>query len=233
MPAYVQGLKRTRTIVIPFGSVEEHGRHLPLGTDTVHAFELAREASRRHPLFVAPPLWYGLCRSTSRHPGTVSISSTCLRLLAKEVVISFYGQGLRNFILLSGHAGGTHMSALADCSEELLSLLPESRLAVLTVLDLTAKACRDIVETPGDSHAGEVETSLMLFLRPDHVCGTSPEEYPSFPGPILVRDKKRYWPGGVWGDPSKASLEKGRTVLEREADALVELVRTLETFTEE
>jgi len=90
-----------------------------------------------------------------------------------------------------------------------------------------------LVETPGDAHAGEVETSLVEFLKPDLVKGESPVEFPDFPKFILVRNKLRYWPGGVWGDPSKASALKGRRILEKEADLLAGLVKTLENFKEE
>ncbi|NIA08990.1 MAG: creatininase family protein [Nitrospiraceae bacterium] len=230
MPALVDGLSKIRTIIIPFGSVEEHGQHLPLGTDTIHVYELSKKASKYRPIFVAPPVWYGLCRSTSQHIGTVTISANTLRMLTVDIAKSFYSKGLRNFILLSGHAGGTHMATLIDAGEEILATLKESQVAVLSILDLIAEIPGGIVETENDSHAGEVETSLMLYLRPSNVDGTSPEEYPSFPSHILVRDKKKFWPGGVWGDPSKASLEKGKTILEKEIDVLFQLIDRLESF---
>ena len=230
MPAFIEGLTKTRTIIVPFGAVEEHGQHLPLGTDMIHAYELSKETSKHRPLFVAPPVWYGLCRSTSQHAGTITISGDTLKRLAVELATSLYNQGLRNFVLLSGHAGGTHMAALTDAGEAILSNLEKSRVAVLSILDLIAEIPDGIVETENDSHAGEVETSLMLHLRPAHIDGTSPEEYPSFPTPILVRDKKRFWPGGVWGDPSKASLEKGKTLLQKEIEVLLRLVNRIESF---
>ena len=230
MPAFIEGLTKIRTIIVPFGVVEEHGQHLPLGTDTIHAYELAKETSKHRPLFVAPPVWYGLCRSTNQHAGTITISGDTLKRLTVELATSLYNQGLRNFVLLSGHAGGTHMAALTDAGETILSNLEESRVAVLSILDLIAEIPDGIVETENDSHAGEVETSLMLHLRPAHIDGTSPEEYPSFPTPILVRDKKRFWPGGVWGDPSKASLEKGKTLLQKEVEVLLRLVNRIEAF---
>ena len=230
MPAFIEGLTKTRTIIIPFGAVEEHGQHLPLGTDTIHAYELSQETSKHRPLFVAPPVWYGLCRSTSQHAGTITISGDTLKRLTVELATSLYDQGLRNFILLSGHAGGTHMAALTDAGEAILSDLQKSRVAVLSILDLIAEIPGGIVETENDSHAGEVETSLMLHLRPAHIDGTSPEEYPSFPTPILARNKKKFWPGGVWGDPSKASLEKGKTLLKKEVEALLRIISRIESF---
>jgi creatinine amidohydrolase len=230
MPAFIKALTKTRTIIVPFGAVEEHGQHLPLGTDTIHSYELAKETSKYRPIFVAPPVWYGLCRSTNQHAGTITISGDTLKSLAVELSTSLYNQGLRNFILLSGHAGGTHMAALTDAGEEILSNLEKSRVAVLSILDLIAEIRDGTVETQNDSHAGEVETSLMLHLRPAYINGTSPEEYPSFPTPILARDKRKFWPGGVWGDPSKASLEKGKTLLQKEVEALLSLVNRIESF---
>ncbi|MDA8161679.1 MAG: creatininase family protein [Desulfobacteraceae bacterium] len=227
MPAFIQGLSITRTVIVPFGSVEEHGAHLPLGTDTIHVYELAKEASRRQALFVAPPVWYGLCRSTSEHPGTITISGASLKAMAIDIVTSLYRRGLRNFVLISGHAGGTHMAALVDAGEELLKGLDEARIAVLSVLDLAARIADGLIETKGDSHAGEVETSLMQLMRPEQVTGTSPEEYPAFPQAILVRNKLSFWPGGVWGDPSKASVQKGGLILEKEIEVLLDLINKL------
>lgn len=232
MLRFEAGLQETRTVIVPFGSLEEHGRHLPLGTDTIHVYELAAHASKRRSLFVAPPVWYGLCRSTRQHPGTVTISMDTVRRVAMEVTSSLYEQGLRNFVLLSGHAGGTHMAALADAGEALLERLPQSRIAVLSVLDLVEDFAGGLVQTPGDSHAGELETALMLHLRFAQVDGTSPEEYPVFPKPILVRQKRLFWTGGVWGNPAMASASKGERLLNEEVEALLRLVERLEAFDE-
>ncbi|MDD5450918.1 MAG: creatininase family protein [Desulfovibrionales bacterium] len=232
MLEFVEGLKKTRTVVIPYGSVEEHGFHLPLSTDTVHIYETARAASSKRPLFVAPPIHYGLCRSTSGHPGTITIKAGTLRRLTIDIVTSLYSQGLRNFILISGHAGGTHLAAITDAGEELLSALPEANIAVLSILDLVGRAARGLVETAGDSHAGEVETSVMLYLRPEWVKGTSPEEYPAFPNLILVRNKRKFWPNGVWGNPARANTEKGKKLLYAAADELVNLAERIEQFRE-
>ncbi len=230
MPQFTEGLEQTRSVIIPFGSVEEHGAHLPLGTDTIHVYELAKLTSELCKVFVAPPVWYGLCRSTSQHPGTLTISGSTVEFIAVEIGTSLYSHGLRNFVLISGHAGGTHMASLINAGEKMLETLPECKVAVLSVLDLSAELMGSIIKTPGDSHAGEVETSLMQHLRPDDVKGSSPEEYPRFPGKILARNKLKAWPGGVWGNPAAASAEKGKTILEREAELLCRLITSLEKF---
>ncbi len=232
MEEFKAGLQKTRTIILPFGSVEEHGQHLPLGTDTLQMYEIAKLAAQRRPLFVAPPVFYGLCRSTREHPGTISIRGQTLRALLLDLLESYHRQGLRNFLVLSGHAGGTHIAYLIDAAEEFLERVEEVKIAVASILDLLREGALDLLETPRDSHAGEFETSLMLRFFPDLVKGTSPEEYPAFPKPILVRDKRRFWPGGVWGDPSKASAEKGKMFAERLAKVICGLATKIESMEE-
>jgi creatinine amidohydrolase len=228
MPQVEAGLATCKTVYIPFGALEEHGCHLPLSTDTIQAYEVGKRAAERIPLFVAPPIPYGNCRSTNQHPGTISISTTTLRGLLKDLVRSFYGQGFRNVIVLTGHAGGAHRMALQDAGEELLPELPELRIAVVTEYELAKEQGRGLVETLNDAHAGEIETSRIMHSHPQLVQGSSPAEYPSFPTGILVRDKRRYWPGGVWGDPSKASADKGAKLEELVVAKVVELVKLLE-----
>ena len=230
MPEFVAGLEKTRTVLIPFGATEEHGPHLPLATDTLHAIEVGRKLAARRPIFIAPPIPYGVCRSTSRHPGTISIRTETLKALAFDIVSSLYGQGLRHFVLLTGHAGGTHLSALIDVGEELLVRFADCRIAVLTEYMLASKEGRGLIETEGDAHAGEIETSRILHSHPPLVKGTAAREFPDFPAGILVRDKRRCWPGGVWGDPGKASAEKGAQLEELVVAALERLVDQLETM---
>lgn len=228
MTEFEAGLACSRTVLIPFGSVEEHGPHLPLSTDTIEAYEVCRKAAQRMPLFVAPPIHYGNCRSTACHPGTVSISTTTLKALFTDIVTSLRGHGLRYFIALSGHAGGAHNMALQDAGEELIRRFDDIEVAVVTEYDLAKDEGRGLIETPDDAHAGEIETSRILHSHPRLVKGSAPREFPSFPRGILVRDKRRYWPGGVWGDPGKASAEKGARLEEMVVTRLLALVRELE-----
>ena len=77
-----------------------------------------------------------------------------------------------------------------------------------------------------------VETSLMLHLHPQWVSGTSPKEFPSFPRFIVAKNKLKFWPGGVWGDPEAASAEKGEEILKQEAKLLADIINELENFRE-
>ena len=215
-------------MIIPYGSVEEHGPHLPLGTDTIHVYEVCKEVANRVPVFVAPPLFYGVCRSTRDHPGTVGIRAATLRALTADLITDMYRQGLRRFLIISGHASTLQVTSLTEVGEELLAEYPDLRMAVLSILDLAATAWQDVIDTEDDSHAGEVETSVMLHLRPHWVGEARPHEWPRFPKHLLVRDKLRYWPGGVWGDASRASEEKGKELLELSVAGLVQLVQDLD-----
>ncbi len=223
--------QQTRTVLLPIGSLEEHGPHLPLGTDTFHALEVARRAARQCPVVVAPPLFYGMCRSTREHPGTVSISGDALRALLLSVGREFCRQGWHNLVFISGHAGGTHISAILETAERLLAELPEIRVAVVNLLELLREVLGDrpdLVKTRGDSHAGEVETAIMMAAYPDLVRGSAPEEWPRFPKYVLVRDKRRYWPGGVWGNPAAATAAQGEAILTAEVDRLVKIISMLD-----
>jgi creatinine amidohydrolase len=232
MPEFVAGLQESQTIFLPFGSTEEHGRHLPLDTDTMQVYATVAAAAALHKTFVAPPLHYGICRSTSEHPGTVTLSSDTFRALVRDLVRGFYGQGLRNFILISGHAGKTHIGALVEVGEEMLKEFADIRLAVINEYDFCYRAGSGIIEVAGDSHAGEVETARIQYLFPELVKGSSEREFPDFPEYILVRNKRAYWSGGVWGDPAFASPEKGEQLCRLTAAALAEFVREFENFKE-
>ncbi|PKN13165.1 MAG: creatininase [Deltaproteobacteria bacterium HGW-Deltaproteobacteria-4] len=225
MTDFSAGLLRSRSVIVPFGSIEEHGSHLPLDTDTMQAWQVSLLAAQQRPVFVAAPIHYGVCRSTRQHPGTISISTTTLRALTIDICSSLYQHGLRNFILLTGHAGGTHTSTLIDAGEILLDTFPDLHIAVVTEYMLASRAGQGIIETEGDAHAGEIETSRILHSHPHLVQGRAPREFPAFPVGILTRDKQKYWPGGVIGDPGKATAAKGEKI---EALVVAELCRLLD-----
>lgn len=228
MAEFEAGLLRTQIAILPLGSVEEHGLHLPLSTDTLQVLEVARRAARQVPVFVCPPLPYGYCRSTRDHPGTISISPESLRRVVFDIGASLLRQGIRGLIFASGHAGGLHMSALEEVGERLVESHPRCEVAVVCEYRWAQEAGRQgIVETADDGHAGEIETSRVQYLAPELVRGTSPEEYPDFARPFVAREKRSQWPGGVWGDPARASAQKGEALTASSVQQMVELVRQM------
>ena len=232
MPEYERGVRSSSTVIIPFGSLEEHGGHLPLCTDTLQVVEVCRRVAERTGVHLAPAVAYGVCRSSRNHPGTVGVTTATLRAIAIDLVRDFHRQGLRSFVLISGHAGKTHVLTLVDAGEQLLDELPDIRVSVISEYNEIQEAGKALVAGEADSHAGEIETSRVMFLRPELVKGTSPAEWPVFPDARLVRDKRRHWRGGVWGDPANASAEKGRQLTEIAVGRVIELIRELEDYRE-
>lgn len=120
--------------------------------------------------------------------------------------------------------------ALQEAGEELIADFDDISVAIVTEFILARDLGKDIIETPGDCHAGEIETSRIMHSHPLLVKGGAVEEYPEFPAGILVRDKRRHWPGGVWGDPGKASTEKGAIIEELVVEGLLRLIRNIEEY---
>ena len=162
----------------------------------------------------------------------MSISFETVRLLVRDVGLSLYRQGIRRLIVASGHAGASHQAAMIEAGEDLTSACPDLVVAVLSVVELLAGRAAKLMSTPGDAHSGELETSLVMHLAPELVKGSSPKEYPSFPAPILVRNKVFFWPGGVCGDPGAASADKGRELFSLGVQALVALIGKVNSFEE-
>jgi len=225
MKEFTKHLSRTKTIVFPFGTVEEHGSHLPLDTDARIIWEVLKAAGRRARFFLAPAVQFGVCTTTRDHPGTIGISPETLRRLSRDLIVEAYRKGLRNFVLVSGHGGSLHMAAMRETAESLIEDLAEMRVAVFTPYDMLWRELSEIAETANDSHAGEIETSLALHLFPELVRGRAREEYPSIPKPQIVRDKVKHWKGGVWGNPGKASQEKGNRAFDLMVDRVVEVIK--------
>jgi creatinine amidohydrolase len=226
------GLKKTQTVIIPYGVLEAHGPHLPLSTDTIQAYDAAKRAAKLTPVFIASPVPYGICRSLAGHPGTIGVTGDTVRGLTRDIIQSMYDQGFRNFILYSGHASALQLVAMEEASEALLRTCPQANIAIVLEYEVIKNMMTGIIETPADMHAGEIETSRLLTARPDLVrTDKLPEEsYRESTRPLLVRDVKKYWPTSVEGAPRKATAEKGEKLGQIVAEYLVELIKRMENF---
>lgn len=201
-------------VVVPIGSCEQHGPHLPLGTDTLIARELSnRLASREPDLLVAPTLAITSSGEHRGFPGTLSIGADATELMLVELVRS--ADWSAGVVLVNGHGGNR---------------VPVDRAAER----LHAEGRRVLAWWPradgGDAHAGHTETSLMLALNPSLVRLDRAETGRTEPVGELTADLVRSGvravsPNGVLGDPTSASPRVGMALLERWSDELLEAVR--------
>jgi len=205
-PQIEAGLKETQTVILPVGATEEHGPHLPTMTDTIQAIEVARAVAKERQVFLAPALYYGVCRSTRGFPGTITVGHDALRAFARDLLLSFYDSGFVRVLILTGHAGGQHMAAL----EEACQMAVEERDFFLSLVSLFDLIDAGAAETPHDGHAGEIETSLMMVIRPDLVKGTPVKHFPKRPQFMVMKDVRHLMGNGVMGNPQPATEEKGK-----------------------
>jgi creatinine amidohydrolase len=219
-----------KVIIIPCGSVEEHGSHLPLCTDSLQAEHVALSVARKADCLVAPPLRYGVCNSTSNFPGTITITFDSLRGIMIDILEDFVRQGFKRLLIITGHAGRSHMIALKIAAKTVVINHKNEdygpRIMVCSdydfAFDLRGK---DFDEK--DSHAGTIETSRVMLIRPDLIKGKGKRNYPRLPRFEIVPNPERYFPSGVIGDPTVASAEKGKRINDYVIDQIVKLVEEL------
>jgi creatinine amidohydrolase len=215
-PAAAQA--RGAAVLVPTGSVEQHGPHLPVGTDTLIAWAIAREvASTMDGVLVAEPIAYGCSWHHMGFPGTVTLRVTTFVAIVVDVCQSLLDKGFIP-ILLNGHAG--NRAALDVALVELAETGYEC--AALTYFDLIQEDARALIpDAPtATGHACALETSISLYLWPDAVdsnaipAGDTPG---SWPDPhmfakkevALVRRFEEINPTGVIGRPALATAEMG------------------------
>lgn len=196
--------------LLPVGSYEQHGRYLPLATDTLVACAIAHEIAAAYPVRLLPPLTVSCSHEHESWAGTVSISARTLAAVVDDIARSLRGAAL---VLVNGH-GGNYV--LANVVQE--ASVGEQRMALFPGLPdwQTAHAAAG-VDTPLDSdmHAGEIETSLLLASYPDVVRDGYPtaDHLADDRRHLLTLGLQHYSPSGVVGRPSLAAAAKGRDLL--------------------
>ena len=199
--------------LLPIGSFEQHGPHLPLTTDTLVASTLAVELAAAYSVRRLPPVTISCSHEHAAWPGTVSISATTLAAVVRDVAASVHRAGATSLVLVNGH-GGNYV--LGNVVQE--ASLGPLRMALFPGEpdwdDARAEAGL-VTSGPSDMHAGELETSILLHAHPHLVRPgfARADELADDRRHMLSRGLQAYTESGVVGRPSLASPEKGRAVL--------------------
>jgi len=209
--------KARSVVIFPVGSVEEHGDHLPLCTDSLQPEYVALEVAKKTGCLVAPPLRYGVCNSARGFPGTLSITFGSLHKMTRDILEELVRNRFTRILVLSGHAGQAHMAALKLAGQEVVwkheKESPEKRPRIMVCSDYDfAYELRGKYFSEKDGHAGTIETSRVMAIRPELIRAKGTKSSPEFPRFEIVADPERYFPSGVIGDPTAASAEKGRMI---------------------
>jgi creatinine amidohydrolase len=221
-------IRKTWRAIVPVGSLEQHGAHLPVSTDSLITEYIAMAVAEKIPSFILPVISYGV--SYEHRPRfNLSLRNCTLSNMIHDVCISLVENGIKNIILLNGHHG--NVGVLQYIGQNLYGKVPnDTKLYTINYWYL--------MQSDFD-HAGIVETSLVLAIAPDLVrmekakpnskkLSKSKVAYSSIannPGSFI-----KITGNGVWGDPRNATPQKGRKLLDEIVKNLAKIILDLEKY---
>ncbi|MFN3346620.1 MAG: creatininase family protein [Candidatus Bipolaricaulaceae bacterium] len=230
-PQAREALRTAPVALLPVGSTEQHGMHLPLGTDWLTAQEIARRASARGPWLVLPTIPVGVSEHHRQFWGTLWVPAEVLRDYVLGVARALASHGLRKLVIVNGHGGNT--AALEEAARRL------RQEGIYTFVYVWWRAIAEVIaqliEGSG-SHAGELETAVVLALAPELVhpekygetaAKSAPEWGKKVEGVEVGFDTLDFSQSGSIGDPSRATVEKGERILQAAAERLDAFCRWL------
>jgi len=234
--------RENQIILIPLGSTEQEGTHLPLGVDTYVAEGIANEVARETGSLVGPALPLGYSEWFMEFPGTISLKMETVIQILREYCSGLIYYGFRKFIFVNGHAGNSPAVDVVAREFTMKHNVQIAMVGIWTIADSAAKDAPDFKENIF-RHAGELMTSVMLYLHPDMVdmerakveyvkSNKPPFKTKSTLGPaefkgveISLYDKaKNLTESGIMGDPLSATPEKGEIVFNHIKQYITELV---------
>ena len=232
-PEAQKWLNEEAIVMLPLGGgSKEHGRHLPMGTDMYLCQCLADEVTRRFPVVTLPTLTYEHFPAFIDWEGSIHIQADHYIKLVKDILVSFVRHGVRKFLLLD-FSFSAYFPLVTVATE--MNNQYGAKVAITRTGGLGVRAKKRLMESKQDGHAGEYETSMMLYAQPQLVhTDRYDEEYrEDIPGVrvggvqhIYVSNRMET-PHGVNGNPFVATADKYRELVE---DTVNDIIRFLETF---
>jgi creatinine amidohydrolase len=229
-----------RTCILPIGILEKHGPHAPIGSDLIHVREWSARAARQEYAVVFPDYFYGQINEARQQPGTFSLPPTMVLDLLQATCDEIGRNGFQRILIVNGHGGNPQLlryfiqSQLAKRHEYVVYLFDP---AADPAVDEKVKEIRKSDPT-GDMHAGERETSTLLYLRPDLVkmdraTKESGENQRRLATPDLYNAIWWYagFPNHYAGEGAKATRELGQVLTEARIGALVRALRAVKADT--
>jgi creatinine amidohydrolase len=245
--------ERSDVILVPIGSCEQHGAHLPLGTDTITALEVSRRAAAKADVPYSPPLWIGYSPQHMREPesgvGTITMRANTYTQLLYEIARSLIHHGWNKLVFVNGHGSNTKVI------DPVLRRIRYETGAFVALYKPYAERyigmLEDLLENPADEtpgwHASELETSQVMAHNAELVHmdrasedraqappwlpesfikqdGAPDVEFDGYQYFVFPMDHGEFSRTGVIGNPMRATPEKGEQALERFADHLVKAI---------
>jgi creatinine amidohydrolase/Fe(II)-dependent formamide hydrolase-like protein len=236
-PEAEKRLKISDVAILPVGALEQHGPHLPLDVDAFDAeylsHKVAEACSEPKPL-VLPLISYGVSYHHEDFAGTVSVSNESLYMMVYEIGMSVAKNGIKKLLIINGHGDN---SPTLNFAAQMINR--DSKIFVAVDSGETSDIdLEELIDTPNDVHAGEIETSTTLAVRPDNVRMDFAEQsvlkfsnrylnFSSSRGIPWYSRTKKFSKSGVIGDPTKASSEKGARMWEIMIAHLVAFIEDL------
>lgn len=228
----VDALDRGIVVLIPTGSLEQHGEHLPLLTDSILVTAVAEavEATLPEDVLLLPTTWLGASQHHLPFAGSLSASFESYHQSLLAVVRSLVPHRFRTFFVMNGHGGNTELNGVAI--RALKQEFPNSIFCHTGYWESSSEAIASVMEGPSKQiqHACEGETSLMMYVRPDLVRldkrrkdGLKTE--PSIPGVVWQFDEMTEM--GSFGDSTLATAEKGKVIFDAAVSSMCDQVKAL------
>ena len=241
-PEIETALEETRTLLVPVGSTEKHGRHMPLGVDAYMPEAIGERVIARSPALLAPPVWYGVSPHHTFKPGTFTVSTETFQRYLFDICASAGEWGIENVLLLNGH----YLAQDPELEVVVRRLRSERDVRAFHVplVNVFADVAEEVRTGEVSFHASEFETSIMLALFPElvHMDRAESVDPPEESLPLTdydalgenkvgwsltAKDMEELTPAGNIGDPTVATAEKGEALVESAVSDICLLVDEL------